>query len=170
MPGNWGRQWLHFTLLLFTVVNGKGPPKVLIWRLKNSFYSVDMSHSPQEGCLTRMGLLWMLPSASVSLSRTGAVENSLCSFYSVGMVALTASPKFTSLVFSAKNILIPNKQLSRRTWHSWMQTYHRNETRLLTDVLGIPFDVYKFTGLCGHFVSFKKLALYLCSYCWLETK
>lgn len=37
---------------------------------KNSFYSADTSHSPREGCLTRMGLLWMLPSASVSMSRT----------------------------------------------------------------------------------------------------
>lgn len=51
------------------------------------------------------------------------------------------------LCFWNQNTLIPNKQLTRRTWHSWMQTCHRNETRLLTDVLGIPFDVSKFTGI-----------------------
>lgn len=83
MPGYWSRHWLHFNLLLFTVVNGKGPPRVLIWRLKNSFYSTDKSHSPREGCLTSMGLLWMLPSVSEQ-SRSCREQPVLFLFYRSG--------------------------------------------------------------------------------------
>lgn len=147
MPVNWGRQWLHFNLLLFIVVNGKGPPRVLILRLKNSFYSADISQSTerlsnQDGAAVDVALCLCLNEQN----RSCREQPVLFLFYRSGGLWLQA-PKFTFLVFSAENTLIPNKQLTRRTWHSWMQTCHRNDTRLLTDVLGIPFDVCKFTGI-----------------------
>lgn len=57
-----------------SVVNGRAPPKVLIQRPKNSFYSADMSHSPRGQCLTGTGLLRRLPSAYVTASRAQRAE------------------------------------------------------------------------------------------------
>lgn len=52
-----------------------------------------------------------------------------------------------------------------------MQTCHRNETGLFTDVLGIPFDVCKFTGIVvGIFSHLKKPTTCAATVVWRQNK